>query len=74
MSLIILYRNPQRPDEAGMTMIAGPADAGAVIDQLEKRGLIVDKITFTAVGGATPAGMDQLPAAARYRTSGQSSE
>lgn len=46
MSLMILYRNPKRPDEAGTTMIAGRAEAGAAIDQQERRGFIVDKITF----------------------------
>jgi hypothetical protein len=53
VSLTILYRNPKRPDEAGMTMIVGQPEAGAMIDQLEKRGFIVDKITFAPFVGAT---------------------
>ncbi len=46
MSLTILYRNPERPDEAGIIMIADQAKAAAMIDQLEERGFVVDKITF----------------------------
>jgi hypothetical protein len=49
MSLTILYLNPQRPDEGGMTMIAGHAKAAAMINQLEKRGFVVVKITFAAL-------------------------
>ena len=45
VSLTILYRNPERPDEAGM-IITDQAKAAAMIDQLEERGFVVDKITF----------------------------
>ena len=65
MSLMILYRNPKRPDEAGTTMIAGRAEAGAAISQLEKRGFIVDKITFAPFVSATLARVDRPPVAAR---------
>jgi hypothetical protein len=46
MTLMILYHNPVRPDEAGMTMIAGRPKAAAIIALLEKRGLVVDKVTY----------------------------
>jgi hypothetical protein len=45
MSLAILYRHPGRPHEASITMIAKQARAAAMVDQLEKRGFVVDKIT-----------------------------
>jgi hypothetical protein len=46
MSVTILYRNPARPDEACMTMISGQENAEALIENLEGRGFLVDKITF----------------------------
>jgi len=46
VTLTILYRNPQRPDEAGMTMIAGQANAEAMIERLEQQGFLVEKVTF----------------------------
>lgn len=46
MSLTILFHNPQRPDEAGMTMITDRTMATAVMGQLERRGFVVDKISF----------------------------
>ena len=46
MILTILYHNPERPDETRMTMIVGQPKAAAIITQLEKRGFVVDKITF----------------------------
>jgi hypothetical protein len=48
VSLTILYHNPERPAEAGMTLITGQPKATAIIAQLERRGFVVDKITFTA--------------------------
>jgi hypothetical protein len=45
MTLTILYRNPDRPDAAGMTMIAAQAKAAAMVDRLERRGYVVEKIT-----------------------------
>jgi len=45
VSLTILYRHPQRLDEAGMTVVADQAKAMAMKDQLEKRGFLVIKIT-----------------------------
>ena len=56
MSLTILYRNPQRPGEAGMTMIAGREEAAASIARLEKRGFVVEKITLRPLRGAEAAG------------------
>lgn len=44
MSLTILYRNPRRLDEAGMTVVADQAKAAAMKDQLEHRGYLVVKI------------------------------
>jgi hypothetical protein len=48
MGMIILYRDPRRPDEGGMTMIAGQMMAGAAIDRLEERGFVVEKITISS--------------------------
>jgi len=45
MALTILYRHPDRPCEAGMTMISAQARVAEMVDQLEKRGFVVDKIT-----------------------------
>jgi hypothetical protein len=45
MSMVILYRDPRRPDEGGLTMITGQTKAVTMVDQLEQLG-IVDKITF----------------------------
>jgi hypothetical protein len=47
MSLTILYHNPKRPREAGMIMIMGQNNAQAAIEGLERRGFVIDKITFT---------------------------
>jgi hypothetical protein len=58
VSLTILYHHAERPNERGMTMIAGQPESAAVIAQLEKRGFVVDKITF-----AEP----RLPLQARLR-------
>ena len=44
MSKTISYRHPQRPDEAGMTVVADEANAEAMKDQLESRGYLVVKI------------------------------
>jgi hypothetical protein len=74
MSLTIFYHNPKRPDDAGMIMIAGQAESGRVVDQLEKRGFIVDKITFVPFARATPVAADRPPAASRLRTSWRLSE
>lgn len=45
MSLRILYHNPELPEAAGMTMISGQAEAAEIVDRLEARGFVVDKIT-----------------------------
>jgi hypothetical protein len=46
MSVTIRYRDPKRPDGAGMTMISDRAKAEAMVDQLEKRGFLIEKITY----------------------------
>jgi len=35
VSFTIFYRHPQRSDEAGMTVVAGHANAAAMKDQLK---------------------------------------
>ena len=55
MSLVIRYRNPQRPDEGGMTMIADRAQTEAVVKQLEKQGFLVEKITYAPIARSAQA-------------------
>jgi len=55
VSLTILYRNPRRPDEAGMTVVANLAKAEAVKGQLEQRGYLVIKIMTATFAKALPA-------------------
>jgi hypothetical protein len=55
MSLTILYRHPHRPHESAMTMIAEQAKAAAMVDQLEDRGFVVDKITARSRPSTTGA-------------------
>jgi hypothetical protein len=45
MSLTITYRDPRRPEKTSMTLIAGKSNAAAMINQLERRGFVVDKVT-----------------------------
>jgi hypothetical protein len=45
LSLTILYSDPHRRDEIGMTMIVEQAKAAAMMDHLEHRGFLIDKIT-----------------------------
>jgi hypothetical protein len=45
MTLTILYRHRDRPNEVGMTMISTQEGVAAMVDQLEERGFVVDKIT-----------------------------
>lgn len=44
MSLMILYRHPHRPGEAGVTVVADKARAVEMKDRLEKQGFLVTKI------------------------------
>jgi hypothetical protein len=44
MSLTILYRHPQRPDEAGVVVLPDQAKAAEMKDQLENRGFLVIEI------------------------------
>jgi hypothetical protein len=53
--LTILYRHPQRPDEAGMTVVANQAKAAAMKDQLEHRGYLVIKIATATFAKAVPS-------------------
>ena len=55
MSLTILYRHPQRPDEAGMTVVGDQAKATAMKDQLEHRGYLVIKIATAPFAKAISA-------------------
>ncbi len=55
MSLTILYRHPRRPDEAGITLVAGQAEAEVMQGQLKSRGFLVIKIVVATFAKATPA-------------------
>jgi len=55
VSLTILYRHPQRPDEAGMTVVRDQAKATAMKDQLEHRGYLVIEIVTPTFAKAMPA-------------------
>ncbi len=61
MALTILYRHRDWPDEAGITMIAAPNTVTAMVDQLERRGFVVEKVTVRS----TPA---RLPPLTRLRS------
>jgi hypothetical protein len=54
MSLTILYSDPHRPREIGMTMIVEQAKAAAMMDHLEQRGFLIDKITVWACQNPQP--------------------
>jgi hypothetical protein len=45
MSLTILYSDPHHPREPGVTMIVAQARAAAMMDHLEHRGFLINKIT-----------------------------
>lgn len=55
VSVTILYRRPERPDETGMTMIANQADAEAIVIQLEWQGFLVEKVTVAQSTSARAA-------------------
>lgn len=61
--MTIRYNDPLRPHERCMTMIAAQVEAAAMIDQLEKRGFVIEKITLASVAG-TPSQADGLPGGA----------
>ena len=44
VSLVIRYRHPRRPDEAGMTVVVDKAKILQMKDQLESRGFLVIEI------------------------------
>ena len=52
MTLTILYRHRDRPEEAGMTMISAQEKAASAIEKLEKRGFVIDKIMARSSAGA----------------------
>jgi hypothetical protein len=54
VSFTILYRNPRRPDEAGMTVVADQVKAAAMRIQLELRGFQVIKIVPAAYAKTVP--------------------
>jgi len=45
-NLTILYHHPLRADEARMILSSDQQGAAAMVDQLEQRGFVVDKITY----------------------------
>jgi len=45
-NLTILYHYPGRPDEGCMILVSDQEKGTATIDELEKRGFVIDKITF----------------------------
>jgi hypothetical protein len=55
VSLTILYRHVQRPDEAGMTIVADQVKAAVMKDQLERCGYQVIKVLTTTFPKAIPA-------------------
>jgi hypothetical protein len=55
VSLTILYRNPRRPNEAGMTVVADQTKAIAMKDQLEHRGYLIIKIVTATFAKTVPA-------------------
>jgi len=48
MGIMILYHDPRRPDDGGITMIAGQQTAVAAINRLEERGFVVDRVTVSS--------------------------
>jgi hypothetical protein len=52
--LTILYKHPLRPDEAGITVVAGPTEVAEVKCRLESRGYLVTRVvTATFAKAAT---------------------
>jgi hypothetical protein len=59
MGVTILYRHPQRPDEAGRIRVPDNGYAAALTDQLEKRGfLIVEVVPASASKNVAVGGDD----------------
>jgi hypothetical protein len=54
ITLTILYRHRDRPDDAAMTMISAQERVAAAVGTLEKRGFMVDKITARSSAAAGP--------------------
>ena len=55
MSFTILYRHPQRPDEAGMTVVADRAKAAAMKGELEDRGFVIVEVVPAPFPKAAPS-------------------
>jgi hypothetical protein len=53
-NLTILYHHPQRPDEGRMTLISDQEGGAATVERLEKRGFVVDKITYDPFATSRP--------------------
>jgi hypothetical protein len=47
--------HPLRTNEAGMILASDQAGAAAMVDQLEQRGFVVDKITYGPFAEARPS-------------------
>jgi hypothetical protein len=62
MTLTILYRHRDRPGEAGMTMISAQEEVAAQVNQLERRGFIIDKITTRLLPPPSPRTQAPTPA------------
>ena len=41
VSVVIKYRNPRRPGEAGMVLLRDRSQAGEAIEGLERRGFVI---------------------------------
>lgn len=52
MTLTIFYRHRDPPDAANMIMIAAQENVPAMVDELQKRGYVVDKISTGSVASA----------------------
>jgi hypothetical protein len=51
---MILYHHPRQPDEGCMILVSDQEKGTATIDELEKRGFVIDKITFAPPAAARP--------------------
>ena len=70
MSVTILYRNPQRPDEAGRIRAPDDGYAAALKEQLEKRGFQVVEI-IPAVDTKPTFSSNRQPAPSPQRGGGR---
>jgi hypothetical protein len=54
MALTIVYRPGDQPHAAVMTMISSRENVSMVVDELEKRGFVVVKITIRSSASRAP--------------------